>query len=320
MRRILPAIAAGAAIIASLAVSGASAQPPSPAWSIIPPVADPAAIPLYPQATLGSANTETWFRFEGQVVCVRNVTRPTLTPVLPAPGKATGAAVIIAPGGAFEFLSIDHEGWKIAHALADRGVAAFILKYRLKPTPADQSEWQADLMGRLSTLSAANTAARANRGRPEARPRLQLPEATADALAAVSLVRSNAVRWGVDPNRVGMIGFSAGAAAALSEVLAAKPGQSPNFFGLIYGPMSRTEVPIDAPPMFAAIAADDPFFSDTSIVSAWHEAQRPAELHIYQAGGHGFGLGKPGTTNALWMDEFMAWLSMQGFLAGTAGR
>lgn len=111
-----------------------------------------------------------------------------------------------------------------------------------------------------------------------------------------------------------MIGFSAGAAATLGAVLAAKPGQGPDYFGLIYGPMSRTRVPAEAPPLFAAIAIDDPLFSDTSIVQSWRDAKRPAELHIYQSGGHGFGLGKPGTTHGLWLDQFLTWLSMQGFL------
>ena len=310
MRRVLAAMATA---VAALAGASAMAQPSPGAWPLIPAVADPHAIPLYAAATPGRASSEIWFKFEGQVVSVRNVTYPTLTPVLPAPDKATGAAVIVVPGGAYEFLSIDHEGWKIAHALADRGVAAFILKYRLKPTPADQVQWQADLMQRLTALTAARKTGSAAPTNPVS-ALLQFPDATADAIAAISLVRSHASGWGVDPNRVGMIGFSAGAAATLSGVLAAKPEQEPNFFGVIYGPMARAEVPQGAPPMFAALAIDDPYFGDTSLVDAWRDAKRPAELHVYQSGGHGFGLGRPGETNALWMEEFMTWLSMQGFL------
>ena len=79
-------------------------------------------------------------KFAGRDLAVRNVTRPTITPVLPDPAKATGAAVVVAPGGAFMLLAMDHEGWAVAHALADRGIAAFVLKYRLNPTPADEAE------------------------------------------------------------------------------------------------------------------------------------------------------------------------------------
>lgn len=308
MRQVLAAVAA-----AALMTAGASARSMAADWPVIAAIADPGAIPLYGAATPGRASSEIWFKFEGQVVSVRNVTYPTLTPVLPAPGKATGAAVIVAPGGAYEFLSIDHEGWKIAHALADHGVAAFVLKYRLKPTPADEGRWRADLLQRLAALTSARKDGPAAQSRA-ASALLQFHDGAEDAIAAVALVRSNASRWGVDPHRVGMIGFSAGAAATLSGVLAAKPDQEPDFFGLIYGPMARVEVPAAAPPMFAALALDDPYFADTSIIDAWRDAKRPAELHLYQSGGHGFGLGRPGETNALWMDEFMSWLSMQGVL------
>ncbi len=97
------------------------------------------AIPLYGDATPGSATTEIWMKM-GTSLMVRNVTRPTLTPFLPKRGKANGAAVIIAPGGAFMGLAMQHEGWDVARALADRGIAAFVLKYRLIETPTDESE------------------------------------------------------------------------------------------------------------------------------------------------------------------------------------
>lgn len=130
------------------------------------------------------------------------------------------------------------------------------------------------------------------------------------------MVRENAAKWNVAPSRVGMIGFSAGAMTSLQTVLASRPGERPAFFGYIYGPQARIDVPNDASPMFDAIALDDPLFPSMGfpIAQAWQSAKRPVEIHGYQQGSHGFGLGKPNTTTTLVLDEFTAWLRMQGFI------
>lgn len=268
--------------------------------------ADPAALPLFGDTTPGSPASEVWARAGGTDYVVRNVTRPTLTPVLPDPARATGAAVVVAPGGAFMLLSMDHEGWKVAHALADRGIAAFVLKYRLLPTPREEKEAGPYMMRTMM----------AGLQDPARMPTLDNPTAAADGLAALKLVRAHAAQWGVDPRRVGMIGFSAGAMTSLQTVLAAKPGEGPDFFGYIYGPQARIDVPQGAPPMFDAIALDDPLFPSQGfpIAQAWMAAKRPVEIHGYQKGSHGFGLGVPGTTTTLVLDEFLAWAGMQGFL------
>jgi acetyl esterase/lipase len=289
------------------AVPAAHAQPadfPIPTAAAAP--AEPGAIPLYGSKGKGSVTGEAWSQYYGRDYAVRNVTLPTLTPVLPDPAKATGAAVIVAPGGAFMALSMSHEGWDVARALADRGIAAFVLKYRLLPTPKDEAEAGKYIMGKMM----------AGLPDPTKMPTLGNPEATQDGLAALAMVRAGAARWGVDPARVGMIGFSAGAMTSLQTVLAAKPGERPAFFGYIYGPQAKIDVPVDASPMFDAIALDDPLFPAMGfpIAQAWHAAGRPVEIHGYQQGSHGFGLGKPGTTTTLVMDEFVAWLSMQGWL------
>ena len=269
------------------------------------------AIPLYGKATPGRPSDEIESKFMGQETVVRNITYPTLTPVLPDPEKANGTAVIVAPGGGFMMLAMQNEGWRIAQKLADHGIAAFVLKYRLNPTPKDNSEWL-QALGRM--FSGA-------RGGQAERPEIKDSGATDDALTALKLVRSRASEFHVDRDRVGMIGFSAGAMATLGAVLRA-PSDSdpetlaPDFIGFIYGPMKAVEVPAEAPPMFAALAIDDPIFGngDFSIVTAWHAAKRPVELHVYGAGSHGFGLGRPGTTTTLMMDEFLAWMDMQGLL------
>lgn len=265
------------------------------------------ALPVHGQANPGSPADEIVTLFLGSETVIRNVTYPTLTPVFPAPGKANGTAVIVAPGGGFVMLSVQNEGWRVARALADRGITAFVLKYRLNPTPKDDAVFSAD-MARL--MSAAAT----GQGRP---PELRNPGSDQDALAALKLIRSRAGEWHLDPHRVGIIGFSAGAMTALRSVLgAASPAQRPDFLGYVYGPMARIDVPADAPPMFAALAMDDPLFGngDFGIVSAWKAAQRPVELHVYERGGHGFGTGRPGTTSTGLLDQFLAWMDARGLL------
>jgi acetyl esterase/lipase len=293
--------------IALLTAQALTAQPgPPPQIDLVAPAPEPNAIPLYPEGTTGSASTETWMNYVGHGYVVRNVTRPTLTPFLPDPAKATGAAVIVAPGGAFMLLALEPEGWKVAKALNERGIAAFVLKYRVMPTPVDVA----------AATEMMNKRVAAGLPDPRKQPTLQYPAATDDALAALALVRARAGQWGVDPARVGMIGFSAGAMTTLNTVMAARPGQGPDFIGYVYGPQAKARVPANAPPMFATIAFDDPLFPTMGfpIVEAWRKAKRPVELHAYGRGGHGYGLGIPGTTTPLMLDQFVAWMDMEGLL------
>lgn len=295
-------------VMACLAATAASAQElPAPAGA----PAGAHAIPIYGKANPGKLSDE---MSTGTGNDTRNVTYPTLTPVLPKPGTANGTAVIVAPGGGFMFLSMDSEGWRVAQALADHGVTAFVLKYRLNPTPKDQSAYAAGVMKLIMDFS-----------KPGPHPQLPDSGAGKDALTALKLVRARAADWGINPQRVGMIGFSAGAITTLKAVLDAGTDNDPttlppDFFGYIYGPMEKVDVPANAPPMFAALAMDDGLFSkgDFGIATAWRDAKRPVELHVYQGGGHGFGLGAPGTTNALLMPEFLAWLDMRGLLKPAA--
>lgn len=291
---------------ASAASHGAHAQMPVPEIELAAAPEQPRAIPLYDRANGLSAKGETWMNYIGHGYVVRNVTRPTITPFLPDPKKATGAAVVVAPGGAFMLLAIEPEGWKVAQALADRGIAAFVLKYRIMPTPVEIDAANAYINQKVG----------ASMSDPTKSPELHYAQSTQDALAALALVRSRATEWNIDPKRVGMIGFSAGAMTSLNVVLEAKPGQGPNFFGYIYGPQAAVVVPADAPPMFNAIAYNDELFPMMGfpIAEAWHRATRRVETHAYGRGGHGFGAGRPGTTSKMMLDQFAAWLDMEGFL------
>jgi acetyl esterase/lipase len=285
-----------------LASSAFSQEPPK---TPIEAPAEPDAIPLDTGGVEGQTAKETWYKQWGDPF-VRNVSRATLTPFLPDPAKATGAAVIVAPGGGFRILSMGNEGWEVAQALKEKGVAAFVLKYRLQPTAPDWAEFD-----RGNPLTAPPPGAAA--GAAPARPSIALP--LADATAAFKMVRARATEWHIDPTRVGMVGFSAGAGTTTAATLQSTENK-PAFIAPIYGSLRAVEVPADAPPLFVALAADDPLFgkSDFGLISAWQKAGRPVEFHLYQNGGHGFGLGNPGRTSTGWFPQFMLWLEVNGML------
>jgi acetyl esterase/lipase len=236
---------------------------------------------------------------------VRNVVDPTLTPFLPDPAKATGAAVIVAPGGGFVMLSIDSEGYLVAQWLADHGVAAFVLKYRIRETDRDP------------VANAASTRKLFQRGAASANNTLGTPDTSiADAEAAVRMVRSRAAEWKIDPKRVGFVGFSAGAMLTLDIGFDKDTSVRPDFIAPIYGPFGPRNIPADAPPMFAAIAVNDPLLGKTNLelILAYRAAHRPVEFHWYEKGGHGFGMRTMGTTSDLWIDEFYTWMKDRGEL------
>jgi acetyl esterase/lipase len=269
--------------------------------------AQPRAIELGTGALPGATAAESWHSQYGSVFA-RNVTVATLTPFLPDPAKATGAAVIVAPGGGFRTLSMENEGWDVARALADKGVAAFVLKYRLNQTPADLPGFE-----RSMTAMFANTA-RNPRPSPE-QALVGLAPQIADSRAAFALVRKRAAEWHVDPDRIGMVGFSAGAMLTMATTLAGQDAK-PAFIGIIYGPLAPVTVPADAPPMFVALAADDPLFGNGGfgLIESWRTAKRPVEFHLYEQGGHGFGMYQKTTTSTGWFDAFARWMGMHGLL------
>ncbi len=153
---------------------------------------------------------------------------------------------------------------------------------------------------------------------PPPPPRPDLSNPLADAEAAYALIVARAKEWGVDTNRLGMIGFSAGAGLTMHSTLNSRTMKLA-FIGPIYGGMGPVEVPKDAPPMFNVIATDDFLFrGQFGVVKSWFDAGRPVEFHLYQNGGHGFGLGYPDRTSNRWFDAFMHWLKVNGFLEAKA--
>ena len=274
------------------------------------PIATPSqpnAIELGTGPLPGATNAEAWHKQYGSHFA-RNVTVATLTPFLPDPAKASGAAVIVAPGGGFRTLSMENEGWDVARALAKNGVAAFVLKYRLNQTPADMGEFEKSMQQMFSG------SAPPRRPDPEQAMAALAPQLE-DARAAFALIRKRAAEWRVDPKRIGMVGFSAGAMLTMATATAGGDAK-PAFIGNIYGPLMSMNVPTDAPALFIALAADDPFFANAGygLIDSWRAAKRPVEFHLYEQGGHGFGMYPKETTSTGWFDAFVRWLGMHGML------
>ena len=229
---------------------------------------------------------------------IQNVVTPTLTAYLPDPAKATGTGVIIAPGGAFVALAISLEAGDAARWLQQRGIAAFVLKYRTVEKKQDGiPEMDMDTAGRYGI---------------------------ADGIQALRVVRQHAAEWRVSPDRVGFLGFSAGGMVASAALLQPDAAARPSFAALIYGAPfgAMPAIPASLPPTFMAWAQDDRV-ARTPIVR-FHDALIAAgvrpEVHVYSAGGHGFGMQKHGTTSDHWVDEFYYWMEAQGLTRPAAAR
>jgi acetyl esterase/lipase len=268
-------------------------------------------IPLYSGAAPGSekwTNPEKeYFSTVFNTQVVTNVTQPTLTAYLPAQGSANGTGVIVCPGGGFYAHSINSEGVDVAKWLAARGVAAFVLKYRLVQTGEDGTK---ELMAII-----------ADRKKFDQEIAVVVPLAVTDGLTAVSYVRNHAAEFGVSPERVGIIGFSAGGTVSTAVAFQYSAESRPAFVGSIYTYMAAVktaDVKSDAPPLFVAAATNDGLAPDSvNLYSKWIAAGKSAEIHIYSKGGHGFGMRKQNLPTDQWIDRFGEWLGVQGLLRPT---
>jgi acetyl esterase/lipase len=269
---------------------------------------EPNAIVLGTGGVENQPAKESWFRQWGDPMA-RNITTATLTPFLADPKKATGTSVLVAPGGGFMWLSMGNEGWEVAEALAAQGINAFVLKYRLHPTADALDEFEKQMNSMFERVAKPANDDNASSDRLTR----NLDNQLADVEAAYALIKSRSKEWNVDMKKLGMMGFSAGAGLTMATALQSKVDLA--FIVPIYGGMNAVDVPKDAPPMFAAIAVDDFLFhGETGLIKSWYDAKIPVEFHLYQNGGHGFGLGNPDRTSNKWFDAFIHWLDVNGFM------
>ena len=262
----------------------------------------PKEIPLWPGVAPGSegkTGKENVVTSDTGELRVSGIHNPSITTYLPVKDKATGTAVLVIPGGGHRLLAITHEGYNVAEWLSERGIAAFVLKHRLAREP--DSTYQVEV------------------------------HSLQDTQRAIRLIRSRAAEWGVNPARLGVMGFSAGGElAALASMrfdngsdAAVDPidrqGSKPAFQALIYPGASGNIIPTkDSPPVFLACGyGDRPDISEglATVYLAFKKAGVPAELHIYAGAGHGFGLRTSNRSPvASWPDRFKDWLADRGFL------
>ncbi|KUR70819.1 hypothetical protein AQZ52_13370 [Novosphingobium fuchskuhlense] len=244
------------------------------------------------------AGGETWTRVFGQV-WARNVQRSTLYVVRPMSGRANGKSVIVIPGGGYMFVSIDSEGFRVADRLAAQGYTAFVLKYRVNPTPPTAEGFMADMAAKFGQLGKGEL--------PD------LPPAVDDLASAISVVTARAAEWKLDPKQIGAIGFSAGSRTLIRLIEQRKEAALLHHVGLIYPPMTQTVTGGPRPPLFLAIAAHDPLFKQGGLrlVDSWLKESDALEFHLYYGGEHGFGMMPKGTTSDRWIDQYIDWLAVQ---------
>jgi acetyl esterase/lipase len=325
----LPRLSLLALLAAATFAHGADAPLPPPAVAADAPASsEPFAPPakeiaLYPGAAPGSEDWTWDERAAGSPnnPTVQNVVHPVLMYYPADKANAVGTAMIVAPGGGFRNLMMSYEGVDIAKRLNEMGVDAFVLKYRLRYNDPNTQIPASPRIPAPAAMAAINAPGTANRPAPP------LPTtgpqagqdvramAGADGQQAIRLIRQNAAAYGFRPDRIGIIGFSAGGAVVMRTIRGAADTR-PDFAAAIYAAeASGAPPPAGGPPLFIAVAADDQsegYMRSLEMFDAWRRANLPVELHIFQAGRHGFRTRGGGADH--FMDRLEEWLKLNGYL------
>lgn len=295
-------------LLATTACSTASPEPPQvadtkptdgpgPGFVVRPPVPasppDRTRIPLGPERP----DNEQWELFFDSLM-VRNVSRPSLFPFPPASDQALSKAVIIVPGGGYNFVSMGNEGFPVAERLAAEGYFPFVLSYRTFSTPRDAEGFLKETSKLFRTLGKGSL--------PDN------PPAVEDLATAISYLEDHCEELGCDSSAIGAIGFSAGARTLIRGIEGSPQTASLDHVGLMYPPMEQTIGDGPRPPVFMAIAADDPLFRQGgfTMIDRLVSDGANVEFHLYASGGHGFGMNKKGVTASGWVDDYLKWLEL----------
>jgi len=236
---------------------------------------------------------------------VYNVSHPTLTVYMPAPNTSTGTAIVVCPGGGFYILVTGSEGEDVVGYLTKKGITVFLLKYRLGQS--------------FTNNPAQELTENMKKGNFVEKITPLIPLAVADGKEAIKYVRAHAAEYDISPSRIGIIGFSAGGTVAASAAYNYTAQDRPDFVAPIYAfmpPELQHTIPSDAPPMFLAAASDDQLGlapHSVDLYSKWLASKHPVELHMYQKGGHGFGMRKQNIPTDTWIERFSDWLKLNGF-------
>ncbi len=308
-----------------------------------PALAQEPVIRLYDGPAPGSEN---WTQKEATIeylspfwheknLVVLNVVYPTLTVFLPTPEKATGSAIIVCPGGGFSALSWDTEGPNVARWLAEHGITAFVLKYRTgysgatpeevyltamstyggQPRTPEVDELMKRNRDKTLEMSGYSPEEGTGSGNPLARSTGNMMKlACDDGRRSIEYVRKNASRWNVNPDKIGMVGFSAGGMLALDIAFNHTELSKPNLIGIIYGAMGFKGVPDDPMPMFMASTQHEALGGAAALYSDWCGARLPAEIHSFTDSRHGFGYRENGDTVNTWIELFYNFMKKAGFI------
>jgi len=290
-------------------------------WAELAPPAK--EIPLYAGAAPGSEGWTWSERAAGSPTnpTVQNVVHPVLLYYPADKAKSVGTAMIIAPGGGFTNLMMSYEGVDIAKRMNEMGVDAFVLKYRLRYSAGgargqatSQPTAGAAAPGAASGAATARGAGRAPTTAPQAGQDIRAL-AAADGQQAVRIVREHASEYGFKPDRIGMIGYSAGGSVVIRT--AKGPAETrPNFLVGIYPADANADAPpAGAPPLFLAVTSDDTavgYKGSIDMYLAWRQANIPVELHVFQMGSHGFTRHGGGADH--YLDRVEEWMKVNGFL------
>ena len=302
-------------------------------------------IKLYAGSALGSENwTQKEYRYEYQSpvwheknVALFNVVEPTLTIFLPDAENATSTAMVVCPGGGFSALSWDNEGLNVGKKLAEKGIVAFVLKYRIAYSGGTPEE--VNLIARTSyggekrilesleltkknneITQSITSSYRAQPGNVDLNSTLARDlgniqyMAGDDGRCAIEYVRQNSAKWNLKSDKIGMIGFSAGGMVTLDVAFNHTAQSKPNIIGVMYGVFGAKGVPTDPMPMFLGATQYEALGDAAALYDSWCGAKLPAEIHSFTSSTHGFGYRVNGDSVNIWIDLFCNFLKKTGFI------